>query len=187
MRPNHTVLRRAALSGPEGRQPVLDRGVFSLSPAQTLLTNFWPSHWLTNFSYMDCVSNALEPSWFPVTSYRWNCLACCAHQRLLFHHIHKFLSCKDVRPSKRSLFHCPHPPACHSCLPLPSAVSGANLIFTNNCLVFETFQIRRTGGSGYINTLKELPCFKEEPVVIWLIQIIFADHGLYSENGCLVF
>jgi hypothetical protein len=46
-------------------------------------------------------------------------------------------------------------------------VSGANLIFTNNCLGgFEAFQIRRTAGSGYINTLKELPAFKEEPVVI---------------------
>jgi len=31
----------------------------------------------------------------------------CAHQRLLFQHIHKFLLCKDVRPSKRSLFHLP--------------------------------------------------------------------------------
>jgi len=40
LRPNHTVLRRAALSGPEGRQPVLDGGLFSLSPPQTLLTNF---------------------------------------------------------------------------------------------------------------------------------------------------
>jgi hypothetical protein len=49
---------------------------------------------------------------------------------------------------------------------ISSVVSGANLIFTNNCLVFETFQIRRTAGSGYINTLKELPGFKEEPVVI---------------------
>jgi hypothetical protein len=45
-------------------------------------------------------------------------------------------------------------------------VSGANLIFTNNCLGFETFQIRRTGGSGYINTLEELPGFEQEPVVI---------------------
>jgi len=45
-------------------------------------------------------------------------------------------------------------------------VSGANLIFTNNCLVFKTFQIRRTAGTGYINTLKELPGFKEELVVI---------------------
>jgi hypothetical protein len=45
-------------------------------------------------------------------------------------------------------------------------VSGANLIFTNDCLGFETFQIRRTAGSGYINTLEQLPGFKEEPVVI---------------------
>jgi hypothetical protein len=45
-------------------------------------------------------------------------------------------------------------------------VSGANLIFTNICLVFETFQIMRTAGSEYINTLNELPGFKEEPVVI---------------------
>jgi hypothetical protein len=45
-------------------------------------------------------------------------------------------------------------------------VSGANLIFTNNCLVFETFLIRRTAGTGHINTLKELPGFKEELVVI---------------------
>ncbi len=28
-------------------------------------------------------------------------------KRLLFQHIHKFLLCKDVRPRKRSLFHCP--------------------------------------------------------------------------------
>ncbi len=76
----------------------------------------------------------------------------------------------------------PLPPACHSCLPMSSAVSGANLIFTNNCLVFETFQIRRTAGSGYINTLKELPRFKEEPVVIWLIQIFFVDHGSYIKK-----
>jgi hypothetical protein len=71
---------------------------------------------------MDCVSNGLGRSWFPVTSYRWKCLACCAHQRLLFQHIHKFLMCKDVRPRKRSLFHYPSPP-CHSCLPI--SVSGA--------------------------------------------------------------
>jgi hypothetical protein len=45
-------------------------------------------------------------------------------------------------------------------------VSGANLIFTKNCLGFEAFQIRRTTGSGYINTLEELPGFKEQPVVI---------------------
>jgi len=72
---------------------------------------------------------------------------------------------KDVRPKKRSLFHGP-PPACHSCLPISSAVSGANLMFTNDCLGFKTFQIRRTAGSGYKNTLEELPGFKEEPVVI---------------------
>jgi hypothetical protein len=45
-------------------------------------------------------------------------------------------------------------------------VSGANLIFTNNCLVFQTFEMRRTAGLEYIKTLKELPGFKEEPVVI---------------------
>jgi hypothetical protein len=57
---------------------------------------------------MDWVSNGLGRSWFPVASYRWKCLAWCAHQqRLLFQHIHKFLLCKDVRPRKRSLFHCP--------------------------------------------------------------------------------
>jgi hypothetical protein len=45
-------------------------------------------------------------------------------------------------------------------------VSGANLIFTNNCLVFQTFPIRKTAGPGYIKTLKELPRFEEEAVVI---------------------
>jgi hypothetical protein len=114
----------------------------------------------------------------------FQCLACCGHQRLLFQHIHKFLLRKDVRPRKPSLFHCP-PPACHSCLPI--LVSGANLIFTNNCLVFQTCPIRRTAGSGYIKTLKELPGFKEEPVVIWLIQIVFVDHELYIKNGYLIF
>ncbi len=124
---------------------------------------------------MDCVSNdGLGRTWFPVTACTWKCVACCAQQRLLFQHIHKFLLRKDVRRTKRSLFHCPLP-ACHSRLPISSAVSGAYLIFTNNCLGFETFQIRRTAGSGYINTLKELPGFKEEPVVIWLIQIVFVD------------
>jgi hypothetical protein len=33
-------------------------------------------------------------------------------------------------------------------------------------VVFQTFKIRRTAGFGYIKTLKELPGFKEEPVVI---------------------
>jgi len=56
---------------------------------------------------MDCVSNGLGGTWFPVTSYTWKCLVCWAHQRLLFQHIHKFLLCRDVRPRKRSLFHCP--------------------------------------------------------------------------------
>jgi hypothetical protein len=46
----------------------------------------------------------LSRSWFPG---RWKCLACRGHQRLLFQHIHKFLLRKDVRPRKRSLFHCP--------------------------------------------------------------------------------
>jgi hypothetical protein len=133
---------------------------------------------------MDCVSNGLGRSWFPVTSYRWKCVACCAHQRLHFQHIHKFLLCKDVRPRKRPLFHCP-PPACHSCPPI--SVSAENWIFTNNCLVFQTFQIRRTAGFGYIKTLKDLPAFKEEPVVIWLIQIVFVDHGLYIKMGIRYF
>ncbi len=107
-------------------------------------------------------------------------LACHAHQRLLFQPIHKFLLCTNVRPSKHSLLHCP--PACQSCLPI--SVSGANLIFTNNCLVYETFQIRKTAGSLYIyiNTLKELPGFREERVVIWLIQIVFVDHGFYIKK-----
>jgi len=90
LRPNHTVLRRAALSGAEGRRPVLDGGYL----ASRLL-----KHWSLTFDRvtdslmfnMDCVSNGLGHSWFPVTSYRWKCLACCAHQRLLFQHIHKFL------------------------------------------------------------------------------------------------
>jgi hypothetical protein len=34
----------------------------------------------------------------------------------------------------------------------------------------------------YINILKELPGFKEEPVVIWLIRIVFVEHGLYSKK-----
>jgi hypothetical protein len=45
-------------------------------------------------------------------------------------------------------------------------MSGANLIFTNNCLVFQTFEIRRIAGPLYIKTLKELPGFKEEPMDI---------------------
>ncbi len=102
------VLRRAALSGPEGRQLVLDGGYL----ASRLL-----KHWSLTFDRvtdslifnMDCVSNGSGRSWFPVPSYRWKCLAWCAHQRLLFQHIHKFLSSKDVRPRKRSLFHCPPP------------------------------------------------------------------------------
>jgi hypothetical protein len=64
-------------------------------------------------------------------------------------------------------------------------VSGANLIFTNNCLVFETFQIRRTAGSGYIKTLKDLPGFKEERVVISLIQRKKLDNG-YIKNRYLI-
>jgi hypothetical protein len=130
---------------------------------------------------MDCVSDGWGRNWFPVTSYRWKCLACCAHQRLLFQHIHKFLLCKDVRPRKRSLFLCP-PPACHAWY----QCRGQILIFTNNCLVFQTFEIRRTAGFEYIKTLKELPGFKEEPVVIWLIQIVFVDHGLHTKNGYLI-
>jgi len=66
-------------------------------------------------------------------------------------------------------------------------VSGANLVFTNNCLAFQTFQIRRTAGFEYIKTLKELPGFKDEPVVIGLIQIVFVDDGLYIKNGYLIF
>jgi hypothetical protein len=61
------------------------------------------------------------------------------------------------------------------------------LIFTNNCLVFQTFEIRRTAGFEYIKTLKELPGFKEEPVVIRLIQIVFVDYGLYIKSGYLIF
>jgi len=94
---------------------------------------------------------------------------------------------KDVRPKKRSLFHGP-PPACHSCLPISPAVSGPNLMFTNDCLGFKTFQIRRTAGSGNMNTLEELPGFKEEPVVIWLILIAFVDHGvIHLKSGYLIF
>jgi hypothetical protein len=67
-------------------------------------------------------------------------------------------------------------------------VSGANLIFTNNCLVFQTFPIRITAGPGYIKTLKELPRFDEELVIIPLIQIVFVEHGLYiSKYGYLIF
>jgi len=35
-----------------------------------------------------------------------------------------------------------------------------------NCPVFQTFQIYRTAGSGYIKTLKQLTGFPKEPVVI---------------------
>ncbi len=47
--------------------------------------------------------------------------------------------------------------------------------------------MRRTAGPEYIKTLKELPGFKEELVVIWLIQIVFVDHGLHIKNGYLIF
>ncbi len=42
--------------------------------------------------------------------------------------------------------------------------------------------MRKTSGSGYVNTLKELPGFKEEPMLIWLIQIVFVNHGLHSKK-----
>ncbi len=54
-------------------------------------------------------------------------------------------------------------------------------------IIFQTFQIRRTADSGFIKTLEELPNFKEQPVVIWLIQIVFVDHGLYIKNVYLTF
>jgi hypothetical protein len=133
---------------------------------------------------MDCVSKGLGRSWFPVTSYTWKCLACCAHQRLLFQHIHKFLLRKDVRPRKRSLFHCPPSRVSLVSTDIISSVR-TNLIFTNNCLGFETFQIRRTAGSGYINALEELPGFEQEPMVIWLILMVFVDHRLYSKKWVL--
>jgi hypothetical protein len=129
---------------------------------------------------MDCVSNGLGRL-IPNNFVHVKMLGVLCPPTPPYQHIHKFLLCEDVRPSKRSLFHCP-PPACHSCLPISSAVSGANLIFTNNCLVFETFQIRRTAGSGYGNTLIELPGFKEEPVIIWLIQLFCVDHGLHIKK-----
>jgi len=89
-------------------------------------------------------------------------------------------SCVKMRgPGSAHYFIAP-PPVCHSCLPISSAVSGANLIFTNNCLGFETFQIRRTTSSGYFNTLEELPGFKEEPLVISLILIVFCGPWGYT-------
>jgi hypothetical protein len=125
---------------------------------------------------MDCVSNGFGRSWFPVTSYRWKCLAFCAHPPAFSTHP----QISRVKMWGRGSSH--YFIASHSCLPISSAVSGANLIFTHNCLVFYTFQILRTAGSGYIDTLKEQPGFKEEPVVIWLIQIVFLDHGLYRNK-----
>jgi hypothetical protein len=53
------------------------------------------------------------------------------------------------------------------------SVRGKFDFLQNDCLVLQTFQIRRTAGFGYITTLKELPGFKEEPEVISLIQIGF--------------
>jgi len=52
---------------------------------------------------------------------------------------------------------------------------------------FKRFKFRRTTGFGYVKTLKKLPGFKEEPVVIWLIQIVFVDHWLHIKNGYLIF
>ncbi len=96
-------------------------------------------------------------------------------------------SCVKMRgPASVHYFIVPTPPPRHSCLPI--SVSGANLIFTNNCLVFQTFPIRITAGPGYIKTLKELPRFDEELVIIPLIQIVFVEHGLYiSKYGYLIF
>jgi len=133
---------------------------------------------------MDCISHGLARSWLPVTWYRWKCLACCAHQRRLFQHSHKFLLCKDVSPGSAHYFiaHLPRVTRVYR-----YQCRGQILIFTNNCLVFQTFQIRRTAAFECIKTLEELPGFKEEPVVIWLIQIFCVDHGLYMKNGYLIF
>ncbi len=57
-RTNHTVLRRAALSGPEGRRPVLDGGYL----ASRLLKHWSPTFDRVTNSLifnMDCVSNGL--------------------------------------------------------------------------------------------------------------------------------
>jgi hypothetical protein len=85
------------------------------------------------------------------------------------------------------------PGSAHYCIAPSSRVSlvstdinssvQANLIFSQiSAWVFEAFQIRRTSGSVYSNTLEELSGFREEPVVIWLILILFVDHGLYIEK-----
>ncbi len=95
-------------------------------PAPTLVTLTFDRVTHSLIFNLDCVSNGLARSWLPVTSYRWKCLACCAHQRLLFQHIHKFLLCKDLSPGSAHYFIAP-PPACLSCLPI--SVSGANFDF----------------------------------------------------------
>jgi hypothetical protein len=96
-----------------------------------------------------------------------------------------FSCVKICGPASAHYFIAPPPPTCHLCLPI--SVSWANLIFTNNCLVFQMFPMRRTPGSGYIKTLKKLPLF-EELVVISLLQIVFVYHGLYiSKYGYLIF
>ncbi len=92
-----------------------------------------------------------------------------------------------VRPSKRSLFPCPRPHPRRVTRVYRYQCPGQIRFLPNNCLVFLTFEIRRTVGFLYIKTLKELSGFKEEPEVNSLIQIVFVDHGLYIQKGFLIF
>jgi len=130
---------------------------------------------------MDCVSNGLGRTWFPVTSYTWKSLACCAHQRLLFQHMHKFLLCRDVRPRKRSLFHCPPLPRVARVYQYHQQCPGQIWFLQITTWVLKHFRFGEPPVLD-INTLEELPGFKEEPVVIWLILIVFVNHGLYIEK-----
>ncbi len=128
----------------------------------------------TNFS---CVK-----MWGPGSAHFFNALRAVATNACFFN-IHKFLLRKDVRPRNRSFFHCPPPlPACHSCLPISSAVSGANLIFTNNCLGFEAFQISKNRRFWIYQHLAGTARFQRRTGRYLTNSNCFVDHGLYIEK-----
>ncbi len=113
------------------------------------------------------------------------CLACCAHQRLLFQHIHKFLLCKDVRPSKRSLFHCPRPNRCHSCLPI-SVYAGCSNVSENRWYwIYQNLQRtarfqRRTG--GYLVNSNS-PTTKGEIIRNRLLKLVASTLKIYEVDA----
>jgi hypothetical protein len=128
---------------------------------------------------LDYASNGLGRNWFPA---KW--VACCAHQSLLFQHIHKsFLLYRRVRPRNRSLL-----PSV-SVVRLSQCRGHTWLYFNKNSQppYFSNISESENSGSRYFKPSRTAR-FHRRTSGYFTFSNVFVDNGLCDRKaGCLVF